>query len=30
MRDDEGTGPLTHRSGRMGPKDLVGISGLTS
>ncbi len=27
MRDDGGTGPLTHVSGRMGSKDPVGISG---
>jgi hypothetical protein len=30
MRDDGGTGPLTHGSSRMGRKDPVGISGLTS
>ncbi len=30
MRDDEGTGPPTHGSGRMGSKDPVGISGRTS
>ena len=27
MRDDGGTGPLTHVSGRMGSKDPVGIAG---
>ena len=30
MRDDGGTGPLTHGSGRMGAKDPDGISGSTS
>jgi hypothetical protein len=30
MRDDEGTGPLTHGWGRMGSKDPAGIPGLTS
>ena len=30
MRNDGGTGPLTHGSGRMGAKDPVGISGPTS
>jgi glycine hydroxymethyltransferase len=30
MRDDGGTGPLTHGSGRMGAKDPAGISGSTS
>ncbi len=27
VRDDDGTGPLTHGSGRMGSKDPAGISG---
>ena len=27
MRDDDGTGPLTPESGRMGAKDPVGIPG---
>ena len=30
VRDDGGTGPLTHGSGRMGPKDPAGISGFIS
>src|SRR3981081_4686563 len=30
MRDDAGPGPVTHGSGRMGPKDRVGISRLIS
>ena len=30
MRDDGGTGPLTHESGRMGSKDPAGISGRRS
>ena len=30
MRDDDGTGPLTRGSGRMGSKDPFGISGPTS
>jgi hypothetical protein len=30
MRDDGGTGPLTHVSGRMGSKDPVVISGCMS
>jgi hypothetical protein len=27
VRNDDGTGPLTHGSGRMGSKDPAGISG---
>ena len=30
MRDDGGTGPVTHGSGRMGAKDPVGIPGATT
>ena len=30
VRDDDGTGPLTRGSGRMGSKDPAGISGFTS
>jgi len=30
VRDDDGTGPLTSGSGRMGSKDPVGISGRIS
>ncbi|HEY8635243.1 MAG TPA: hypothetical protein VIO34_09820, partial [Candidatus Dormibacteraeota bacterium] len=30
VRDDDGTGPLTPGSGRMGAKDPAGISGRTS
>ena len=30
MRDDDGTGPATHGSGRMDPKDPIGNSSGTS
>jgi hypothetical protein len=30
MRDEGGTGPVTHGSGRMGAKDPVGIPGGTT
>ncbi len=30
MRDDDGPGPLTRESGRMGSKDPAGIPGRTS
>ena len=30
VRDDDGTGPLTHGSGRLGSKDPAGISGCMS